>query len=105
MESGSVFLSDGYSSYSSLAKHFTVVSSTDDSFDDTNPLKLVHLFILNAKSLFQGTFHGLGSKYIQTYFNEFAYRFNRRDSKTPIVEHLIRSCVKEGYTAMTGLSV
>lgn len=59
----------------------------------------------NAKPLFQGTFHGLGAKYVQGYFSEFAYRYNRRDSKKSIAEHLIRSCVREGYTATPELCI
>ena len=103
--SGSVLVSDGFSSYNSLAKNYTVIATPDASHDDMSPLKLVHLFISNAKALFQGTFHGLGSKYVQGYFSEFAYRYNRRDSKKSIVEHLIRSCVRGGYTATPELCI
>ncbi|NLT13413.1 MAG: transposase [Clostridiales bacterium] len=72
---------------------------------ETSPHKLVHLFVSNAKAMFQGTFHGLGAKRIQGYFSEFAYRFNRRDSKTSIVEHHLRSFVREGYTFVPELCI
>jgi len=103
--SGSILVSDGFSSYNSLAKNYTVLATPDASSDEASPLKLVHLFISNAKALFQGTFHGLGPKNVQGYFSEFAYRFNRKDSKMPIVEHLIRSCVREGYTVAPELCI
>lgn len=103
--SGSILVSDGFSSYSSLSSDYSVVTASNNSDDERSPLKLVHLFISNAKALFQGTYHGLGAKYVQGYFTEFAYRFNRRDSKMPIVEHLLRSCVNEGYTAVPELRI
>ena len=103
--SGSVLLSDGFPTYNSLSKKYTVISTTDAPDDETSPLKLVHLFISNAKAMFQGTFHGLGAKRVQGYFSEFTYRFNRRDSKTPVVEHLLRSCVREGYTSVPALCI
>ena len=105
VESGSILVADGYSTYNCLSKNYTVISITDTSSDEANPLKLVHLFISNVKAMFQGTFHGLGDKRVQGYFSEFAYRFNRRDSKTPIVEHLLRSCVREGYTTVPELCI
>ena len=105
INSGSVIVSDGFPSYSSLSPNYTLITTADASSDETSPLKLAHLFISNAKAMFQGTFHGLGAKNAQGYFNEFAYRFNRRDSKRPIVEHLLRSCVKEGYTTVPELCI
>ena len=103
--SGSVLLTDGFSTYNSLSKNYNVISTADTPDDETSPLKLVHLFISNAKAMFHGTFHGLGPKRIQGYFSEFAYRFNRKESKLPVVEHLLRSCVREGYTTVPELCI
>jgi hypothetical protein len=41
-------------------------------------LKWLHTIISNAKAIIGGVFHGLGTKYMLTYLDEFCYRFNRR---------------------------
>ncbi len=41
-------------------------------------LRWVHTLISNVKAFLLGTYHGLGKKHLQSYFDEFAFRFNRR---------------------------
>lgn len=41
-------------------------------------LPLVHRMIGNMKTFINGTFHGVYSKCLQEYLDEFCYRFNRR---------------------------
>jgi len=41
-------------------------------------LRWVHILISNMKAFFLRTYHGLGKKHLQSYFDEFAFRFNRR---------------------------
>ena len=36
----------------------------------------LHKIVSSLKALIAGTFHDLGRKHFQRYFNEFAYRFN-----------------------------
>ena len=45
---------------------------------DSNTLRWIHILISNAKSFLLGTYHGIGKKHLQRYFDEFAFRFNRR---------------------------
>ena len=45
---------------------------------DSNALRWVHTLISNVKSFLLGTYHGLGKKHLQSYFDEFGFRFNRR---------------------------
>ena len=45
---------------------------------DSGALRWVHVLISNAKSFLLGTYHGIGKKHLQSYFDEFAFRFNRR---------------------------
>lgn len=45
---------------------------------DPSMLHWTHTVISNAKSFLQGTFHGLDSKHLQRYLDEFCFRFNRR---------------------------
>jgi hypothetical protein len=41
-------------------------------------LPWVHIAISNLETFLLGTFHGVTSKYLQEYLNEFCYRYNRR---------------------------
>jgi len=45
---------------------------------DSEMLKWLHILIGNAKAFVGGTSHGLDSKHLQCYLDEFSYRFNRR---------------------------
>ena len=45
---------------------------------DSRALRWVHTLISNLKAFLQGTYHGLGKKHLQSYFDEFCFRFNRR---------------------------
>ncbi len=45
---------------------------------DSGALRWVHTLISNLKSFLLGTYHGLGEKPLQLYFDEFSFRFNRR---------------------------
>lgn len=46
---------------------------------DSGELRWLHTMIGNAKAFVQGTYHGLGKKHLQSYLDEFCYRFNRRN--------------------------
>jgi hypothetical protein len=41
-------------------------------------LPWVHIVLGNLKTFLLSIFHGVTSKYLQEYFNEFCYRYNRR---------------------------
>lgn len=41
-------------------------------------MRWVHILISNVKAFLLGTYHGLGKKLLQSYFDEFSFRFNRR---------------------------
>lgn len=75
VEPGSLILSDGLSSYDSLTKqgyrHGVVAS---DSLDR------IHMSFGNFKTWILGTYHGVSSKHMQAYVNEFVFRHNRRAS-------------------------
>ena len=75
--SGSEIHSDALGSFRAALRegyehHFQV-------FDrDSGALRWVHTLISNVKSFLLGTYHGIGKKHLQSYFDEFAFRFNRR---------------------------
>ncbi len=56
-------------------------------------LPWVHIVISNFKRFVLGTYHGVSSRYMQEYINEFCYRFNRRSWEPQIPNRLLGICV------------
>jgi hypothetical protein len=56
-------------------------------------LPLVHTVIGNLKTFLNGTFHGVTSKYLQEYVDEFCYRFNRRFWEDELPMRLLNACL------------
>ncbi len=46
-------------------------------------------FWSQLKRSINGTYHSVSPKYLQTYVNEFAYRYNRRNDVTPLFKSMI----------------
>lgn len=84
---GSIIHSDGYRSY---------IPALKDDFDhqhkvyDPNgsELKWLHTLVSNAKAFILGTYHGLPKKHLQSYLDEFCYRFSRRHFGANLFERL-----------------
>lgn len=66
------------------------------SLESSNHMSLRWLktIVMNAKLAIEGTFHGLDSKYLQSYFDEFCFRFNFRHKRELIFKNLMR-CIME----------
>lgn len=91
---GSRIVSDGCSSYKQLADNgFFHEPQVYYKSDKDDFLKMLHNVISNVKAYIQGTYHGLGSKHLQSYFDEFCYRFNRRFNPNEIFDRLLNACV------------
>lgn len=56
-------------------------------------LPWVHIAIGNLKAFLLGTYHGVSSRYLQEYLNEFCYRFNRRIWETELPLRLLNACL------------
>lgn len=82
IQPGSKISSDAYHSYRALKdagfQHEYQVYNAKQNADH---LHWLHTVISNAKAFVGGTFHGLDSKHLQAYLDEFCYRFNRRKFK------------------------
>jgi len=83
IEKGSEVITDGWSSYSFLAKngyeHTVYVQSKKKA--DEKILPHVHLIISLLKRWLLGTHQGaVSDKHMQAYLEEYTFRFNRRDS-------------------------
>jgi transposase-like protein len=93
-ESGSTICSDNYKSYRKLAVNdFTHIYKVSDHVVNPDHLKWLHTIISNVKAMIGGTFHGLDSKHLQLFLNEFAYRFNRRKFKNRLFNRLLDCCL------------
>ncbi|KAA6306255.1 hypothetical protein EZS27_042089, partial [termite gut metagenome] len=71
--------SDNSTSYTNLknlvAQHHSQVIPKEDIGEI---LPWVHIVISNAKRMLLNTFHDVKPEYLQSYLNEFCYKFNRR---------------------------
>ncbi|WP_161601920.1 transposase, partial [Paraglaciecola psychrophila] len=56
-------------------------------------LPWVHIAIGNLRTFLLGTFHGVTGKYLQEYFDEFCYRFNRRFIEKQIPNRLLNLAI------------
>jgi len=74
---GTTVQTDAYHSYRKpLAEKYQHIYQVFDA--DSDMLKWLHIIVSNAKAFVAGTFHGLGKKHLQSYLDEYCYRFNRR---------------------------
>ena len=79
---GAIVITDAAPAYNSLGTrgyaHLPVVEGGDPQVAEEY-LPIVHLVFSNLKAWLKGTHHGrVEPKHLQTYLNEFAFRFNRR---------------------------
>src|SRR4051812_35968676 len=85
---GSTVVSDGWSGYARLTdvKHEPKVVGDAPAH---LVLPWVHRVFANAKRWGLGVYHGLRRQHLQTYLDEFAFRFNRRRNPAAAFERLL----------------
>jgi transposase-like protein len=78
---GTKIVTDDWSGYANLTKrgydHLAVAGRGDPQIADEY-LPIIHLVFANLKTWLMGTHHGVSHQHLQTYLNEFTFRFNRR---------------------------
>jgi len=90
---GVLLRSDGLSSYRKLAEAGYIHEPQNfDRAENPEHLKWLHVIVSNAKSFILGTYHGLDSKHLQTYLDEFAFRFSRRFWCDQLFNRILCSC-------------
>ncbi|HNT26692.1 MAG TPA: IS1595 family transposase [bacterium] len=83
---GSTIRTDGYAAYNALSEAGYKHKTTDDT------MKWVHIVISNAKTFLRGTYHGACKNHLQSYLDEFCYRFNRRFWEDQLFTRTLYAC-------------
>lgn len=91
---GSTLITDSLNAHIRLGdKGYKLESEAFFLADKETFLKWTHMMISNLKAYILGTYHGLTLRYLQTYLNEFCYRFNRRFNPNKLFDHLLNDCL------------
>ncbi len=101
----STISSDAYHSYKALENvGYKMDSKKFDIKDDTDHLKWLHIIVSNMKAFILGTYHGLDTKHLQSYLNEFCYRFNRRRVCSELFDRIMTASVMQTRITYTELT-
>ena len=93
IEVDSLIVTDKYRGYSKLVETGNQHTAIEFNPDD-NQYHHLHIVISNLKSFVLGTYHGLGAEYLQSYLDEFCYRFNRRKLRDILFDRLLELTIK-----------
>ena len=94
IEPGSKLVTDCFRIYSSMIdKGFSHEQYLSGTPECNKALDWTHILISNAKAFILGTYHGLAERHLQAYFDEFCYRFNRRQSISQLFPRLLNACM------------
>ena len=93
IEPGTEIRTDGFKGYNALSKQdYEVHAENFDPNGNPEHLLWLHKIVSNLKAFIAGTYHGLDKKHLQRYFDEFAYRFNRRRYAPQLFNRLLLAC-------------
>ena len=84
---GSAIHSDGYRSYLPALEEYIHEHKT--YVPNSGMLHWLHIVVSNAKAFILGTYHGLPKDNLQSYLDEFAFRFSRRTFGALLTQRLI----------------
>jgi transposase-like protein len=91
----SVILTDGWSGYNGLPEqgyHHQPWPLANPE-DAVKVLPWVHITISNFKRWILDIFHGVSSKHLQFYLEEFCYRLNRRWNRADLFRRVLNRCL------------
>lgn len=102
---GTVVQTDGLNWYVKPLSEGYVHDSRDlKANEEPDWLKAIHVVISNAKAFIGGTYHGLGTKHLQAYLDEFSYRFNRRFFNQQMFNRLLYATVLAPHITLAELT-
>ena len=78
VDAGSKIITDKNNSYNNLQKKYEHEASVIPKEEISVVLSWVHIAIGNAKRLLLDIYHRIDNDFLQSYLNEFCYKFNRR---------------------------
>jgi len=100
IEAHSTILTDGCTSY---VPALTDYDHRPQKYDPkSGMLHWIHTVISNAKAFILGTFHGLPSKYLDSYLEEFCFRFSRRKFGKKLFQRLALAMVSSKLADLKG---
>ena len=86
---GSTIRSDGYRSYIPALEDYAHEHKAYDP--NSGMLHWLHIVVSNAKAFILGTYHGLPKDHLQSYLDEFAFRFSYRAFGSLLTHRLIHA--------------
>jgi len=89
---GSKIRSDGLRSYNKLGKDYALEKTLFSVTVSPEHLQLLHIMVSNIKRFFLGTYHGIGRVHMQSFLDEFCFRFNRRHRQGLLFERTVNAC-------------
>lgn len=100
ISAGSIVRSDGYRSYEAALKNYQHEPKVYNP--NSGLLHWLHITIRNAKAFIQGTYHGLPSKNLSAYLDEYCFRFSRRSFGGGLLERLAVAMVRSSLADLKG---
>ena len=100
ISAGSIVRSDGYRSYEAALKNYQHEPKVYNP--NSGLLHWLHITISNAKAFIQGTYHGLPSKNLSAYLDEYCFRFSRRSFGGGLLERLAVAMVRSSLADLKG---
>lgn len=91
---GSTIRSDGYRSYVPALRDYTHECKPYDP--NGGMLHWLHIIVSNVKAFILGTYHGLPKSNLQSYLDEFAFRFSRRGFRGDLTDCLLITVARSG---------
>lgn len=91
---GSTIRSDGYRSYIPALEDYVHEHKAYDP--NSGMLHWLHIVVSNTKAFILGTYHGLPKDYLQSYLDEFVFRFSPRTFGGLLTQRLIYAVARSG---------
>ncbi len=93
LQQGQTVRTDAFHALNTVEETQNHLKKVTPANEAMNWLPWVHIIIGNLKKFLNGTYHGVSSRYLQEYLNEFCYRFNRRSWGFELPYRLLNDCL------------